>query len=511
MNSTCATHSAPIARSVRAGTPVCRLDELHRNGHNGKGFRFSEPPILHDRNRGINAGTMPALAAITEFVLIAIATFVAGTLYHEFTFGHFPFAQFYLGAAFVLSALFVVPCGVGRQYSIKYLLDPKGQMRAVLVHWNSAYSLFVFALFMVYATDFYSRGSILAQYAAGLGTALAVRLIATWFVASGLESGRVRGKNVILVGEAERIKATAQRLRTDARGVEIVGMFAVPQSSAPEGASDALDSVKELSRRIAIDDIVIELPWSDDNRIRALVEELAVVPATVHLAPDYAWTWARHPVLARVGRVYTMRLARAPLTVRDRVVKRAFDIVGASLLLLFAAPLFLLIAAAIKLEGSGPVFFRQRRHGFNQREFRVFKFRTMTTLDDGPVVPQATRGDARITKVGRLLRSTNLDETPQLFNVLLGQMSLVGPRPHAVAHNDEYEERIRAYAQRHKVKPGITGLAQVNGYRGITDTIDKMLRRVEQDLFYIDNWSLRLDLKILFMTLFSPRSYRNAY
>ncbi len=157
------------------------------------------------------------------------------------------------------------------------------------------------------------------------------------------------------------------------------------------------------------------------------------------------------------------------------------------------------------------MLFRQRRNGFNQREFRVFKFRTMTTLDDGAVVRQAQVNDIRVTRIGRLLRRTNLDELPQLLNVIMGDMSLVGPRPHAVAHNSEYEERIRLYARRHNVKPGITGWAQVNGLRGETSTLDKMERRVEHDLYYIDHWSVRFDLKIMLMTLFSPRSYRNAY
>jgi lipopolysaccharide/colanic/teichoic acid biosynthesis glycosyltransferase len=171
----------------------------------------------------------------------------------------------------------------------------------------------------------------------------------------------------------------------------------------------------------------------------------------------------------------------------------------------------LLIALLIRIDSPGPALFRQRRNGFNQREFRVFKFRTMSTLDDGDVIQQATRNDDRVTRLGRFLRRTNLDEVPQLLNVIIGDMSLVGPRPHAVAHNSEYEERISLYARRHNVKPGITGWAQVNGFRGETDSIDKMRRRVEHDLFYIDNWSPLFDIKILLMTLLSSRSYRNAY
>jgi len=199
------------------------------------------------------------------------------------------------------------------------------------------------------------------------------------------------------------------------------------------------------------------------------------------------------------------------MTLKDQILKRAFDLSVASILLVVLAPLLVVIALLVKLHAPGPVLFRQRRNGFNQKEFRVVKFRTMTTLDDGPVIRQATPGDRRITRLGRFLRATNLDELPQLFNVLAGHMSFVGPRPHAVAHNNEYEEQIRLYARRHNVKPGITGWAQVNGYRGVTDSIDKMRRRVDHDLFYIDHWSLMFDIKIMIMTVLSPRSYRNAY
>jgi lipopolysaccharide/colanic/teichoic acid biosynthesis glycosyltransferase len=180
-------------------------------------------------------------------------------------------------------------------------------------------------------------------------------------------------------------------------------------------------------------------------------------------------------------------------------------------LLILSAPFLALVALLIKCNSKGPVIFRQRRHGFNQHEFRVFKFRTMNALDDGPVIRQATRNDNRVTWIGRFLRATNIDELPQLLNVIMGDMSLVGPRPHAVAHNNIYEEKIRLYARRHNVKPGITGWAQVRGFRGETDSVQKMRDRVEHDFFYIDHWSLLFDIKILAITLFSLRSYRNAY
>ena len=194
----------------------------------------------------------------------------------------------------------------------------------------------------------------------------------------------------------------------------------------------------------------------------------------------------------------------------DVAAKRAFDAAAAATALLLLAPFFALVALAIKLDSRGPVFFMQRRYGFNQRPFRIRKFRTMLTMDDGDVVRQASANDPRITRVGRFLRRWNLDELPQLVNVIRGEMSLVGPRPHALAHDREFERRIALYARRHNVKPGITGWAQVNGFRGETDTDDKMRARVEHDLHYIDNWSMGLDLVILAKTVLSPKAYRNA-
>jgi lipopolysaccharide/colanic/teichoic acid biosynthesis glycosyltransferase len=169
------------------------------------------------------------------------------------------------------------------------------------------------------------------------------------------------------------------------------------------------------------------------------------------------------------------------------------------------------VALAIKLDSKGPIFFRQTRHGYNNQTIRIFKFRSMTTMEDGDDFRQVTRNDSRVTRVGRILRRTNIDELPQLLNVLLGQMSIVGPRPHATAHNDMFAGRILPFARRHNVKPGITGWAQVNGCRGATDSLEKMQERIEFDLHYIDNWSFLLDAKIIVMTLFSKKSYLNAY
>jgi exopolysaccharide biosynthesis polyprenyl glycosylphosphotransferase len=207
----------------------------------------------------------------------------------------------------------------------------------------------------------------------------------------------------------------------------------------------------------------------------------------------------------------SLQLTRMPLSRVELIEKRAFDLLFASVALIVLTPVLAAAALLIKLDSPGPVFFLQHRYGFNQKPFRIIKFRTMRTLDDGPVIDQAKRDDPRVTRVGAWLRRWNLDELPQLFNVIKGDMSLVGPRPHALSHDREYERRIARYARRHNVKPGITGWAQIHGLRGETDTDVKMEQRVEHDLYYIDNWWLGLDLQIMIRTVLSPTSYRNAY
>jgi Undecaprenyl-phosphate glucose phosphotransferase len=475
------------------------------------------------RKRGLsallNARTVPVLALCVEFMLVAGASFGAGDIYHRYTIGQLPYWDFYLAATMLLAAIFTVPCGLNRDYSLTRLALTREQLRSVFLHWNTAYLLLAFALFISHATEFYSRGSMIAQYFAGVLAALGFRLLLARLVTYSLDKGALGGKRIVIAGDAASVAYVARRLRTDGRGIDIVGTVRFPAAERVPGdpadrlrdVREAIAAVEEIARGTDLDEIVISMPWSESGSVKAFVEGLAVVPATIHLAPDASGAWAHHLSPARVGSLPTIKLCRAPLTLKDRILKRGFDLIAGSMLLLVALPLFAVVGVLIKCDSSGPVFFRQRRHGFNQGEFRIFKFRTMTTLDDGQVIRQATRNDTRITRIGGFLRRTNLDELPQLINVLAGHMSLVGPRPHALAHNSEFEQKIRLYAKRHNVKPGITGWSQVNGHRGETETLEKMEKRVEFDVFYIDNWSMLLDVSILYLTIFSLKSFRNAY
>ena len=251
--------------------------------------------------------------------------------------------------------------------------------------------------------------------------------------------------------------------------------------------------------------------WDRTEHIDKLVEELRILHLPIRLVPDPKVAHFLDKPGIQLGITWTKELRRRPLNIAERAIKRAIDLTLALCAGILLLPLMLIVAFIIKLDSPGPVLFTQSRNGFNNRTFRILKFRTLNSIEDGPIIKQVERNDSRVTRIGRLLRRTSIDELPQLWNVIRGDMSLVGPRPHAAAHNSEYGELIANYAFRHHVKPGLTGWAQVNGFRGETSTIDLMKRRVELDLWYIDNWRLGIDLKIIAKTFGMVLAQRSAY
>jgi Undecaprenyl-phosphate glucose phosphotransferase len=249
----------------------------------------------------------------------------------------------------------------------------------------------------------------------------------------------------------------------------------------------------------------------DIARLSHLTCSLSEVPVGLHVVLVEAAAFLAAARIVEFGKIVTMQVLRPPLSQLQRFAKRVFDIVAAAAGLVILLPLLTAVAVTIKLDSRGPVLFRQTRHGYNNETIKVFKFRSMVQTGDGGKFVQAVRNDSRVTRVGALLRRTNIDELPQLINVLRGEMSIVGPRPHATAHNEMFEDKISVFSRRHVVKPGITGWAQVNGCRGAAETVDRMRQRLEYDLYYIDNWSFWFDLRIIVMTMFSKAAYENAY
>jgi putative colanic acid biosynthesis UDP-glucose lipid carrier transferase len=260
-----------------------------------------------------------------------------------------------------------------------------------------------------------------------------------------------------------------------------------------------------------IDCVYIAYPMQQEEKIRQLVDQLADSTVSVHIVPDVFVYELFHARWSSLGGVPLVSVFESPIYGSNSFLKRLEDLVLGSLILLLIFPLMVSIAVAVKLTSTGPAIFKQRRYGLSGEVIEVWKFRSMSVTEDGAHIPQAQKNDPRVTSLGAFLRKTSLDELPQFINVLQGQMSIVGPRPHAVAHNEQYRKLIHGYMLRHMVKPGITGWAQVNGWRGETDTMDKMEMRVKYDLDYINNWSIAFDLKIIWMTIFGGMRSKNAY
>jgi putative colanic acid biosynthesis UDP-glucose lipid carrier transferase len=330
-------------------------------------------------------------------------------------------------------------------------------------------------------------------------------------------SPRCRGK---LVGWAlARLRGRRAKAHpTKIHGLKFTGFYDDRPSSRlppiPDGLGTRggdLGSLLEATRQGRVDTVYLTFPMRAEGRIRGVLEQLSDTTASVYIVPDFFVFELLHSRWANINGLPTVSVFESPFYGIDGLVKRGLDVVVSLVILGLAALPMAAIALAVKLSSPGPVFFRQRRYGLDGREIEVWKFRTMRVCEDGPVVKQATKDDARVTRVGAFLRRSSLDELPQLFNVLEGSMSLVGPRPHASTHNEAFRKLVRGYMLRHKVKPGITGLAQVNGCRGETETVQKMTQRVQYDHRYIRDWSLGLDIQILLQTVPAILSRKNAY
>jgi putative colanic acid biosynthesis UDP-glucose lipid carrier transferase len=381
----------------------------------------------------------------------------------------------------------------------------------VLVRWGAIVAGLLFLSYAFQLGEEFPHSVVLTWFAitpAVLCLSQAVRLRAGWFAA------QMRTRRYIIVGVNEVGLELARRLPTQ-------GFFGYFDFRSPDRVTCLLEAdqfaghcrdLADYVRTHAIGLVYIALPLANVPRLSALINALRDTTASVYFVPD---AFAFDLIQGRVGEINGMpvfSVCDTPFHGTDAVLKRAMDVTFGGCAFLLVLPVFVLIAAAVKLTSPGPVLFRQRRYGLNGEEITVYKFRSMTVCEDGPVVTQATARDHRVTRIGRFIRRTSLDELPQLFNVLEGTMSLVGPRPHAVAHNEKYRRLINGYMIRHKVRPGITGLAQVNGLRGETDTLEKMAERVRYDLEYLRSWSPWLDFRILFKSLAVVWSgYKSTY
>jgi Undecaprenyl-phosphate glucose phosphotransferase len=452
------------------------------------------------------------LAALSDTAAIVASALLVGWAYHLVALGEAPLNDNLLQIGAVVALFTLIPNVARHEYQIGNFLDFRGHAARCFQFWNVAFVAAMVLGFMTKTSMIFSRGTVILFYVGGYLALVSGRYLLVRLVQIASKTGTVAARRIFMIGFEEEIIAFATRHQPWNMGMEIAGVSIIPR---PEKDADAqvlagLDEAVLRARASAPDDVFILISWDHKHLIDQSIDRFLTIPASIHLGAEAILERFHDVRISRIGTVSSMQVVRRPLSMGDVMLKRAFDTLLGVLALVLLAPVFAAIAIAIKLDSRGPVFFQQRRYGFNQQPFRIVKFRTMLTMDDGEVVRQAVANDPRITRVGRILRRFNLDELPQLINVLKGEMSLVGPRPHALAHDHEFERRIALYARRHNVKPGITGWAQVNGFRGETSTDAKMQARVEHDLHYIDNWSILMDVMIIVQTVVSPKAYRNA-
>ena len=409
---------------------------------------------------------------------------------------------------------------IGRQkglYDTAKLTNFSDQLGTVLYVWVATSALLFAVLFFLKLSDQVSR-LWCVEWLSILVLLLAFARGVTIRYFQRMDRAGVLRRFVVLIGFGDQFSALRARIVGDNRNFSLCAVVELPsvQSAAPE--QTALEEVNRLVARYTqsahefeADDIMIALPAGHASLANLILREVQKVSADIHIVPDLGGLGFSGIRVGQLGEVTYLTTMSKPIAGWGAFFKKLEDYLLAAVGLILLTPALACIAVAIKLDSKGPVFFRQRRHGYNHQVIEVLKFRSMSTLDDGDKIVQATRNDRRITRVGRILRRTSLDELPQLINVLKGEMSIVGPRPHALAHNTYYGDLVENYANRHRVKPGITGWAQVHGFRGETDNPEKMAQRIRFDLEYIDNWSIWLDIKIIFMTPLFGLFNKGAY
>jgi putative colanic acid biosysnthesis UDP-glucose lipid carrier transferase len=448
---------------------------------------------------------------VGDFLLILLSYMAAGVLYRDFM-GSAADQEIAMGAGLIVGVVFVAVAYFQGVYDSHRLLNSIWQARKVISVWLWSLTILAIAAFLLKSTANLSRGTIILFAITGFIGLGAHRIAWRYGLASSFAKEHLIDRRVVLLS-LKPLDFTSSRFK-DLRkhGFDVVRHFVL---SAVQGKDDLawsreIQDVIRQSRATDVDEYLLVIDWNELPMLQKLSQHLRVVPQPIRLLPDFPIAdLVSRPFLPVSGTV-AIEIQRPPLSIFERAQKRCLDIGLASSALLLLAPLLLTAAILIKLDTPGTVIFRQSRRGFNGKPFEIWKFRTMFVSENGSTIAQCTKRDARVTGIGRFLRRTSIDELPQLWNVLRGEMSLVGPRPHALAHDNYYDQVISNYVYRHHMKPGLTGWAQVNGFRGETPMIDLMEKRVEYDIWYVGNWSIWLDFRIILRTALALM-YQEAY
>jgi putative colanic acid biosynthesis UDP-glucose lipid carrier transferase len=460
----------------------------------------------------ISYQSVEVLAMAADAGTILLSGVISGIIYHLETVGTAGDIVQYFGSSAIVLAIFISLMTARSFYQPQYLLDLKTQARAMALIWIGVFLFLAGIVFALKIGGEFSRGAILLFATFGFTCLLWQRIAWRNVLQHALTEHKFSGRDVMLItnDDVDNDEATIENLLK--HGFQLRRHFALPLHQ-PDSRLREQTIMKILTylRGADIHEVVVSSEVSRWPELNDLLVSLRKLPLPVNLIPrGVASEFLKRPS-HMIGNSVSIELQRGPLSGSERAVKRALDISCAGIGLIALLPLLAVTALAIKLDSPGPILFRQRRCGFNGKLFHILKFRTMSVLEDGESICQASPSDRRVTRLGRLLRRTSIDELPQLLNVLNGTMSLVGPRPHALAHDNHFDTLVRNYAFRHHVKPGVTGWAQVNGYRGPTPSIADIRNRVEHDLWYINNWSFQLDCLIIVRTVFELLRGTNAY
>jgi Undecaprenyl-phosphate glucose phosphotransferase len=441
------------------------------------------------------------LIVVADVLSIFCAGHLTNFAYHAFVLNMANEFSRTFGYGLGVAGVFVLVALNASEYTLARIAAPSS--KRLTWYWMVSLSLFLAAVFVLKVGDIYSRGAFLIFAVTGAATLIVNRKLIALTLNTGLVRGLLQPQRCALLGEATEIERARLQLEKSSSDIAITECIEISDDDGSNSRTlySATSRVISLSREHAIDTIVIALPWSRSAEIKEALAQLRQQALPVILMPDaQASQFISQPSIS-FSELPAYVIKREALSPTEQMSKRILDIVIASIALVVLSPIFALVAITVRLDSTGPVFFRQRRSGFNNRDFQILKFRTMHTMEDGKNIHQASRHDPRVTRVGAFLRRSSIDELPQLINVLRGEMSIVGPRPHAVSHNTSWAELVEDYALRHHIKPGITGLAQVNGFRGRCDTCELIKMRVHYDLEYINRWSIWLDLRIIAKTM----------
>jgi Undecaprenyl-phosphate glucose phosphotransferase len=474
-------------------------------------------PILKNevsrRPLSISSNVIPQIVGTLDSLAIFVS---GGAAFSLVTDGAVADLNYYFAAVAFVWLVVITLLKFGGLYLWDALLFPLRFFDKFLVAFATTFLFLMAAAFSLKISAEFSRVWAGTFALSCCALALFLRLVSS-FIVGKLVDRRVLLRHMIVVGSGEQVCRFLTHMElAKPRFVSLLGIFTDRPESLKEIRSPVLGDYNDLSSFVRfndVDDVVISLPWSDENEVIRITNMLRELPVNVYMGADLiGFRLQFRPPPGHFEQLPLLEVLGRPLAGWGGFQKAVMDHILAACLIVALSPLLVLIAIAIRIESKGPVLFRQARHGFANRTFEIYKFRTMVHAEASEgVTKQATRDDPRITPLGKILRRFSLDELPQLFNVLNGTMSLVGPRPHAIDHNEGYAQMIRGYFARHRVKPGITGWAQVNGFRGETKTVDLMEARVKYDVFYVENWSLLFDLRILAKTLIICITGRNAY